>query len=538
MKTTQIIKSLLFVGLFGLLFTYSCKDPLDGVQIQLALNEEIKDHIVTVQFMDANGVTTLPFQDIEVTVNGTDAASVLSESGDNNFTVNESGMLSLFVMSQGENETPLERNFTVTAKADGYLSASQNIKVVGSGQQSPVIKMVNLTTTPQGVGTTASSFNTSSTGATSTEISFSATTDNLGSAQVTIPSGTIMKDSNGNPVSGALHAQLTYFSPTSTSSLEAFPGGLSNIALQNQSGEFEFETAGLFALEISSGSQLVKTFSAPITVVMEIPAGTPNPDNNFAAIKAGDTIPLWSLSEGETEWADEGSTTVYEEGGKLYAKLSITHLSYYNLDWVFNACPPADITIQIDEQFTAGKYLARFYNATTGRYQKQKYLYIANNEVLSFYNAPSAFPIKVELYRNYSFCNTDNVTPVAVSASFNACQSQTLSFTVTDTGLAQQDLVSFDLSAVCPNDPNVLLYPNANIYFKSTDCGYYQFLGNMEDGKLTTDKLEIGQDYQFFVYVYVAGRYAGYRSFTYTVSSSEITQQVEIPEEYAEDVCF
>jgi len=51
-------------------------------------------------------------------------------------------------------------------------------------------------------------------------------------------------------------------------------------------------------------------------------------------IKAGDTVPLWSLTEETGQWKSEGNVTITNDGsGNLVANFETSHLCCFNLDW-------------------------------------------------------------------------------------------------------------------------------------------------------------------------------------------------------------
>nr|WP_086939565.1 hypothetical protein [Thaumasiovibrio occultus] len=170
------------------------------------------------------------------------------------------------------------------------------------------------------------------------------------SAELDIPVGTTLLDSDGNPVTGEIKASVVHYSNEpvdnfdelgATSALDAFPGGLSpNGVLDedgNELGDIAFISAGFTAIEISNEEgQVVKDMQgAPVNLTMNIPQDTINPETG-AKVQPGETIPLWSYDELEGQWKAEGTATVGAldpETGTYPITKEITHLSYYNFDW-------------------------------------------------------------------------------------------------------------------------------------------------------------------------------------------------------------
>ncbi|MEH0154344.1 hypothetical protein V6R21_09385 [Limibacter armeniacum] len=512
----------------------SCNDPLEGLQLQLAIDDDSNISTITVQFVDTNSSTEIPFEDISISVSGPNATSILSQNLNRRFSVNEFGFLTLVVKSQSE--VPIQLDFTVTAKLSNYLTTSRNITTTNAEAQYVYINMVNLSSPPEGISVQEINFNTDSQGATTQEMSFQTYSYDQEGASVTIPNGTIMKDAKGRPVTGNVTAQLVYFSPNSPQALEAFPGGLDNISLREEEGYFVFETAGLVAINMHSETKEVKTFSEPIKVEISISSATSNPENNYEPVKAGDIIPVWSLNEGASSWDSEGNALVYEQSGELYATLSVSHLSYWNLDWWFSSCNTSSINMSFDSNFKSGYYYTRIYNSQTGQYLSSGYKYFADQEMIYMYRVPQNTSLEIKIFDGYYWCN--NTKEIATSESFDACQAQSISFTATgDTSPLEE--ISFDLSATCPNNPDVVFYPSAYIYYKDpSGCRYWQYLGYMKGGVFSTNKLKVGTEYQFYTSVWVGGRWMGYEDFNYTISDNEITKRVEIPNDKAAGACF
>ncbi len=75
-------------------------------------------------------------------------------------------------------------------------------------------------------------------------------------ARVSIPSGTVMRDSQGNALSGPLNVLVAHFDNTVEEAMSAFPGGLmTNVERSNgENQDGLFYSAGLVAIEITDAS--------------------------------------------------------------------------------------------------------------------------------------------------------------------------------------------------------------------------------------------------------------------------------------------
>jgi hypothetical protein len=84
---------------------------------------------------------------------------------------------------------------------------------------------------------------------------------------------------------------------------------------------------------MTAGGTAVHHFSQPLQISMKLDPNTTN-FTTGTAIKAGDTVPLWSLEEGTGQWTAQGNVTINNDGnGNLVANFTTTHLCCFNLDW-------------------------------------------------------------------------------------------------------------------------------------------------------------------------------------------------------------
>ncbi|HWZ04284.1 MAG TPA: hypothetical protein VNX40_11790, partial [Mucilaginibacter sp.] len=130
------------------------------------------------------------------------------------------------------------------------------------------------------------------------------------------------------------------YSAVSTTSYGAFPGGFSPTNVLDASGNqvnggnaINFVSAGLISIKMSADGTQVRHFSKPVQVSMKL---DPNTTNFITGtnIKAGDTVPLWSLDETTGQWQSEGNVTIQEDdNGNLLANFETSHLCCFNLDW-------------------------------------------------------------------------------------------------------------------------------------------------------------------------------------------------------------
>ncbi|PWJ40211.1 hypothetical protein [Sediminitomix flava] len=514
------IKSTLALALTCLLFSSSCSSFFDGVNIIVTLKEEVQP-IATLQIMDA--VTGEVPNNLTLTLSGADKSSIVNFNGGKNFNVNEQGIITFAIQHSSEN---VERvDFDVTVNANGYVSSSLHISFYGEEINSYVLGLVHPDNTPEGVYATAPQIENSSDGITAnTVISASPEQAPETTAYIQIAEGTQVFAQNGNQIEGDLEVKLVYFDPTSEEALRAFPGGLEVYAnIDNNEPEAGvFTSAGLVNITMESGGKSVKTFSESILVDIEINSEIYNPEEG-RTIREGDEIPYWSMSTSTNQWELEGTTVVElnSQSGKLYARMEVDHLSYWNLDWFSSAnCTQNSRVIINLNNLPEGYYPCGLENTETGLIFRYAWKYLKDGDAITFYNTPQSMNVRLHVFEN-GVCNRNSM---AISEEFAICGevNKVLNLNATT---STPDVVNFDLKAECIDNPDISARPNTPIYFKSSDCRYWQYLGYMYNGKMTTSQLVIGKTYEFWtVYSDV---------FTYLVPSSNI----EYVYQYAESPC-
>ncbi len=236
--------------------------------------------------------------------------------------------------------TPVTLDLVVTSA--GYLSGSKRLEINKEGNFSFNVALVKTNgAVPAGVTTATSPATASSGGTLSAPVSLVATgTSSVpSSTQVTIPVGATLTAADGTPLSGALNAVVANFNPQQNSALSAFPGGLNNVVTATGAAPGAFLTAGFTAIEVTDASgKAAKNLSTPMTIRINIPAGTNNPVTG-TAVKVGDTIPVWTYDPATGKWQAEMSGgvqvngTVQSDANGFFVTYTTNHFSYWNLDW-------------------------------------------------------------------------------------------------------------------------------------------------------------------------------------------------------------
>src|SRR6266568_1420176 len=295
-----------------------------------------------------------------------DAATQLPVSDDVNVTVRDSGgaLSTVVVDADGKPLTKLlarggvaafrvaasaalPQTFVVVGRSQGYNSGSATVQVTSDDGAQFQIPLLDLSAPPAGVSTTVQSAGTASpTGAVSSDVIVAtpaeATTG--GQVRLEIPAQTVITTAEGTPLSGALTAQVANYNNTDKESLACFPGGLDQApAPAGSSSPGVFVSGGFAAIQLTDAAgNLAARFSGPVSVQISVPADTVNPDTG-AAVAPGATIPFWSYDEVTGVWSREGNVTLGSTAvsGNYSAVAQVSHLSYFNIDWLQSRCAAA-----------------------------------------------------------------------------------------------------------------------------------------------------------------------------------------------------
>ncbi|MGF1924318.1 MAG: hypothetical protein ACQUHE_09065 [Bacteroidia bacterium] len=323
--TAVVLAIVLFAG---------CKNPADDVQI--IVDTDIFKSPMLIQFLNAKAGSEGP-KTFTVEVTGPGAGLVRTATGGKVFKTAE-GLLNIFLDRSANPSTASPVKFTIIANATGFAPTYQDIEVTSATD--PIIykvEMIEYANPTAGSGAIVATRPITN-GVSSSDITFTTAT-NAGMTQtsdLTVPAGTGFLDAAGQSVGGSqLEARIVYSGTAANGTVSNLPGGsfASNVIGANgqpiAAGVY-FDAAGSLSINMFGGAKEVKTFTKPVSIDMEVNPAMINPNTN-ATIKAGETIPMWSLNDETGQWKAEGNATFATNAtGKLVARLQITHLS----DWV------------------------------------------------------------------------------------------------------------------------------------------------------------------------------------------------------------
>jgi len=365
MKKMKKIVLLTLLSAFGLLAMWgvnSCS-KFDNNALNTSVNSNIYLAPALIKFRNANTSSPIQFlgdslnnYSFNCTITGpgaqyvvaSDGSSLTAEYGENSFRTSN-GVLALALVP---NSIPSKSN-PITFS----INASFREKLYMSGKFAPISTSITITDTVvtvinvdvleldrlvDGVAVTPNVNATLSAGTTTSDIIIPTTTNATMTekATISIPTGTELKNAAGAVINASLATtNIVQYGAGSTTAAGVFPGSLEPknvIGPDNKpiAGGVNFVSAGLLSINMVANDQLVKSFSKPLDVKMEIKSAL----NNFETdqpVKAGDSIPVWSLDETTGQWKYESkaAVTMNLSSNKLEANFKATHLSAWNLDW-------------------------------------------------------------------------------------------------------------------------------------------------------------------------------------------------------------
>ncbi len=352
MKTLKNIAAAF--ALIVILFA-GCKNPAEDVQI--IVNTDIFKSPTLIQFVNAKKGAAGP-QDFNVTITGPNAALVRTSTGGKTFKAT-SGLLNL-LLDRSADPTPTNPvKFTVVATVPGFAPVFQDVVITSATDptlyQVAVAEYANPAVGASAVVDTKAIVG----GTTSTDITIT-TPVNAGIVQktdITVPSGTAFLDAAGATITGSQLESRVVFTGTATNgTTPVAPGGnlAANVIGSNGqpiAGGVMLYPAGSVAIDMFAGGKEIKTFTKPVIVDMEVSDSMINPTTN-QPVKAGETIPMWSLNDETGQWKEEGNATfTTNTAGKLVAKMPITHLTTWTAAFKYGStalgtCPnPATVII-------------------------------------------------------------------------------------------------------------------------------------------------------------------------------------------------
>ncbi len=518
MKTIYLFQKKIIIILLLSAFLPMGSCDKSGNDIPIVIRLDPYKTTLNVIFLNAKTQVPIGYDDskkVQVQVLGPDANLVSDISGVSQTTYTSArGFLTLGVSKSAVPSPSNPVKFTIVAEADGYVSTSSPVNMVGEIHGSIQIQMVEIANTPKGTvavvntelqvnqGVVANTFQIT------TPIVASSNTK----AVLTIPRNTVIKDASGAPLEGNITTTLVYFNNIDDESIQCFPGGLmANIDQAGIESDVMFYSAGFVALEMKDGSgRKAKSFeNNQIQVCIDVPPQTFNPLTN-TTVQDQDEIPLWSYDPSGGQWYYEGEMLVYFQNGSLTVNGFFSHLSYWNWDWWWGGeycsvgCQLHFISNTFPEGYPVGCYFLihrqsdgvllddsrnhwgdGMFGGGTG-----SGTLVHIGETFQFMLVAPGIPVVIEI-RDYWYNTTIGAQIV------NDLCSGMYDVELTPPQLPPSDSVEVKVNGYCPSHPNDTVYPSLGYYYKNITHNGPWTSGYMVSGKTTLYNMILGDTYKF-----------------------------------------
>jgi hypothetical protein len=247
--------------------------------------------------------------------------------------------------------------YGLSINGSNIISTGKQVSIGSVGLVSDEINLVIIDQNYDSIGITKENLQQNTNGLIDNVIiSVPSTAKKSETALVSIPQGTKFYDENGDMLSGTLSAVVAQFSPLETESLNSFPGGFFiNNSIDTNGSEnnenFYFYSAGFISIEVTdSEGRSATSLSQDMNIVAQVNPNVINPNNTFATVASGDTVPLWSIGP-DMIWREEQQLDIqFNSNGLPYTTFNTNHLTTFNLDWKIDAC--SSISLKLSDYIT------------------------------------------------------------------------------------------------------------------------------------------------------------------------------------------
>jgi len=522
----KILLKLTCIFLLAIATFSACKSPTENLVVTINTNRSTA--LIAVMFTNANSksVTQTP-DNLKIEIKGKDADRIFEAGGTKNFTT-QNGAINLIVNPSIAPTATNPAEFSIIASAPGFITSYNKIVVSDTGSYNYNFSLVGVNDAPDGVSVVVNnSLTLNSNGEVPTllEMITPAKAGKDENVKLTIPQGTIMKDENGQPVTGNIEIEFAHYDNKNKESLISFPGGMFAPIVKDKNGNnldpVSFQTLGLIHTEISNGSQKVKTFSNPIIAEVEVNPLTVNPITG-AAILEGDSVPIWSQDDETNEWTLEGYEKIVKDpiSNKLEVVMKIDHLSCWNIDWFWSSWwwwrnwnPCSNPYVIVNSNAANNVYYE--VRDQWGGWITWGYAYLRAGSNFINLNRQQGRSGRITIYNTNSWWGVGQ--SLGQSSLFSLCGGNTTMAVNFPTPV----VINFNISGNCPNKR--ILRPTFWVYFKENN-GWWEYLGYMSNGYLTTTRFQVGKTYTF------GTNYDGrWYEYTRTINSTNITESMILP---------
>jgi len=482
----------------------SCHKPFEGVNAIIS-NSYIKQRI-SIQVLDANPKAINPYPaNSTITLSGDAVAKGLIYTGDGELIsnslgnvklVNNSVTLAVKPYTQISESNPIK--FTIEASSFGFLKNTEEVIVRSTDSLQYVqVKLLKPTALPTGVTNATSVDNKFENGSAkndlvvivkSTEPNANGVPTTQTQVQATFPAATVFKDNAGVPlINTNLVINVTNYSSSSPDAVTSINGGITNVTTSEGTAPQGFIVAGAVNITAELGGVSVKSFSNPIPVELFINPNTFNPTTKLI-IKPGDSVPIWSKSEGSNVWVKESNVIIVKDpvNGRLKADIQVLHLSTWMVAFPQPMCnQPLTINYNSVEKEVKTIFIKINANEGLGQPIEEKIVSVKDGDKIEI-SLPSGLDVTVKVYEG-----TNASAPLINTLNVVACAS---SATLTNNRTTSNPSLYFDLQTACKDG---LFRYSGPIDYRVTGTVLWEPFTPSVNGILTTKLLEWDKTYDF-----------------------------------------
>jgi hypothetical protein len=353
---------------------------------------EIKSNVIAMQAIALLDVNNGPLRNIHAAkITLIDSGKMILSSNGIAFetiVLNE-GFMSVGLSPKAQFSVEKPYRFSIRVEAVGYMTTVRTIVIADSTPNYTPIYMVKLDSLPPGGLAASTGSITAISNGIITQTQVLSTIFNQGSGDtllIKIPEGTqLLSGKKPIQTKGDLSYRILLGKPKDSVANLVFPGGFEVTDAINEDGKkladaanpIFFTTAGWFSMEMNIGNTLVDGFSKPLDVEVPIVNSVINPITQ-RPLKAGDTIPTWSLNNQTGTWRREAiAEIISSNNGKLIARIKINHLSTVNFDFWTGGCM-GEILVDFRPAEFSGSHLTDYVNTADDITVKTKLIDFSN----------------------------------------------------------------------------------------------------------------------------------------------------------------
>lgn len=500
-KYTHFLFILSIFALMGL--ASACHKPFEGVNA-IVSNSYIKQR-VSLQVLDANPSATNPYPANPVLTLSGDAVKkgliytgdgeLLTDAVGNAKLVNNAITLAVKPYTQISDSNPIK--FTIAASATGYISNSQDV-VIRSADSLQYIKvrLLKPSALPVGVTNVAATNNNVANGTSKSDLVVKVITTETTAGtpvtqtqvQATFPAATVFKDNAGATIpNNNLVINITNYNSSSSAAVASISGGITNVVTSAATAPQGFILAGAVSITAELGGVPVKSFSNPIPVELFVNANVSNPDTK-SNLKAGDSVPVWSKSDGNNFWVKESNVTMVNDAstGRLKAIVPVTHLSTWMIAFSQPICnQPLSINYSSLEKEVKTIFVRVNAAGGVGQLIFEKTVSVKDGDKI-LVDLPQDIDVVVRVYEG-----SNASAPLINTLNVSACAP---SVAVTNNRTTSNPSLYFDLQTACKD--GVFRYTGP-IDYKLSSSAVWEAFTPSTNGTMTTKLLAWNQTYDF-----------------------------------------